>query len=273
MAALARAATTFDMTPEEAARYRTDGYIMREAVFSAAECAQIAADCEALLADLTARGDYERVRTGTFTFDRLQDLETTVKWERQVEGQVRGLEPFAHLSAPLNAWGLDPRLTAPCRAACEADEVVLFTEKLNMKRAGVGGTVELHQDYPYWAPFAPHAGRVVTAMLYLDDATRENGCLEVAAASHRAGQLPQRTDVEGFDRLQMRQDHFGDADMTVLEGTAGAVIWFSAFLAHRSAPNWSTQNRRALLYSYQPAGFPHGRVLIREARERAAKRA
>jgi len=273
MAAFAPAPALYEMTAAEAERYRQTGYLVRERVFSAAECAAIAADCEALIAELGARTDADRLKTGTFTFDRFAALETTVKWERGAEHLVRGLEPFAHLSPRLYDWAMDPRFTGPCRVGCESDEVTLFTEKLNVKRPQVGHAFELHQDFPYWEPFAPQAPRVVTAMLYLDDATRANGCLEVAPGSHTLGKLPQRTDVEGFDRLQMRQDYFGDAEMAPLEAPAGSVIWFSAFLAHRSAPNRSAQDRRALLYSYQPAGLPHARELLRAERAKSARTA
>ena len=37
------------------------------------------------------------------------------------------------------------------------------------------------------------------------------------------------------------------------------MAFFGAFLVHRSLPNRSEVDRRALLYSYQPAGYPHVR--------------
>ena len=39
-------------------------------------------------------------------------------------------------------------------------------------------------------------------MVFLDDATRQNGCLEAAPGSHKAGKHKQR-DVEGFGSLEM----------------------------------------------------------------------
>jgi ectoine hydroxylase-related dioxygenase (phytanoyl-CoA dioxygenase family) len=35
---------------------------------------------------------------------------------------------------------------------------------------------------------------------------------------------------------------------------AGTVVYFGPMLVHQSAQNFSDQQRRALLYSYQPAG-------------------
>ena len=258
-----RTQVDFAMTAPERAQLATSGYVVRESVFSKSECAAIAKDCEQLMAELIAQPRGNIIKTGSFIFEQRPEIETTVKWESQAEDLIRGLEPFAHLSAALNAWGLDPRLTDPCKAVCDADDVVLFTEKLNLKRADRGGEIQLHQDVPYWE-FSPVSARIATAMLFLDDANLQNGCLEVAPGSHTARvKYPGRTDVEGFDTLRMDDKKFDTSGMIALEVPAGSVAFFGAWLVHRSGPNKTDGDRRALLYSYQPAGNPHSRELLR----------
>ncbi len=257
----------FQMNPGERERLSRDGFVVRERVFSIGECGAIARDCETLMDSLAAGKSGTVQRTGTFIFEQRPDLETTVKWEREAEGLIR-VEPFAHLSEGLNDWGLDARLTDPCKAICGADNVVLFTEKLNLKRARRGGHIQLHQDFPYWEPFAPVANRVATAMIFLDDTSIANGCLEVAPGSHRDGKRQQRVGATGFDTLEMDPATFDVASMIPLEVPAGSVAFFGAYLVHRSGPNTSDGDRRALLYSYQPAGFPHARELLRAYREK-----
>ena len=44
-----------------------------------------------------------------------------------------------------------------------------------------------------------------------------------------------------------------------LEVPAGSVVWFGPLLVHKSEPNRSPNERRTLLYSYQPHGFDHSR--------------
>ena len=39
-----------------------------------------------------------------------------------------------------------------------------------------------------------------------------------------------------------------------VDAPAGSVLYFPALLLHRSSPNTSERQRRALLLSYQPAG-------------------
>ncbi len=51
---------------------------------------------------------------------------------------------------------------------------------------------------------------------------------------------------------------------------AGSVVFFGSLLVHRSLPNRSDKDRRALLYSYQPAGLPHALDLARAGRVEAA---
>jgi hypothetical protein len=141
-------ADVFLMNGQERAQLARDGYVVREHVFSSQETAQMAADCEQLMAELVAMKRAARPKVGGYVFEYRDELETTVKWERDVPDQPRGVEPFAHLSPALEAWGQDPRLLDPCKEVCGAEEVALFTEKLNMKRAGTGGYVQLHQDFP-----------------------------------------------------------------------------------------------------------------------------
>jgi ectoine hydroxylase-related dioxygenase (phytanoyl-CoA dioxygenase family) len=267
---LAKSPLSFAMDADEIARLAGDGFVVRESVFSRAECAAIARDCEALVADLEAARRHTKHRVGSYMFEIAREAETVVKWEPFAPEVVQGVEPFAHISPALKAWGLDARLLDPARAVVGQDDIELFTEKLNVKRAKVGGSIILHQDFPYWESMTPVAARIATAMIFLDDASVENGCLEVAAGTHKQGKWPQRADADGFGTLEMDPAAFDEARLEPLEVPAGTVAWFGAFLVHRSLPNRSDGDRRALLYSYQPAGEPHAlelNALFRGRRE------
>jgi ectoine hydroxylase-related dioxygenase (phytanoyl-CoA dioxygenase family) len=237
-----------------------NGYVLRRSVFDVRECASIVAACETLVSRLLAERRHRKLSVGSYNFELQRDLATVVKWEPGNLDMVQGVEPFAHLSDDLNRWAHDSRLLDPCKDVVGADDVILFTEKLNLKRARDGGPIVLHQDFPYWKDLTPIASRVATAMLFLDDATLENGCLEVVPGSHREG-LQQRRNVEGFGSLEMDPERYDESRLVALEVSAGAVAFFGPFLVHRSKPNTSGDDRRALLYSYQPPGNPHSREL------------
>ncbi len=235
-----------------------DGYVLRTGVFDAAELRGIRDACEALVSRVVAERRRTKHVAGAYLFELQRRLETMVKWEPDAPEVVQGLEPFAHLSPELSACALDPRLLDPIRDVVGAESVGLFTEKLNLKRGQAGGPIVLHQDFPYWIDASDDPSRIATAMLFLDAASRENGCLEVAPGSHREGERP-RQPIEGFGQFEMDAARFDLSRLTALEVPAGTVVYFGPFLVHRSLPNRSGDDRRALLFSYQPAGRDHMR--------------
>jgi hypothetical protein len=249
-------ANTFALSAAELRQLDADGVVVRESVFDPSECAAIAKDCEDLITLLEGAGRHTKHVLGSYMFEVQREAATIVKWEPDAPEVVQGVEPFAHISPALKTWGLDARLVDPCKAIVGEDDLMLFTEKLNVKRARHGGPIVLHQDFPYWENMTPIASRIATAMISLDDATIENGCLEVAPGTHKVGKWPQRVDADGFGSLEMDTDSFEMSRLRPLEVPAGTVAFFGAFLVHRSLPNRSGGDRRALLYSYQPAGQP-----------------
>ena len=225
-------ANSYALSADELRRLDVDGFVVRERVFDAAECAAIAQDCEDLISRLEQAGRRTKHVVGSYMFEIQRDAATVVKWEPDAPEVVQGVEPFAHISPALKAWGLDPRLVDPCKAIVGGDELMLFTEKLNVKRARHGGPIVLHQDFPYWENLTPVARSIATAMVFLDDATIANGCLEVAPGTHKAGKWPQRTDADGFAAWRWTS---GPSTL------AGCSRWRSRPGRWRSsAPSWCT---------------------------------
>jgi len=93
--------------------------------------------------------------------------------------------------------------------------------------------------------------------VYLDDSSVENGCTWVVPASHRSGKWRTRHDADEFGNNEIDQSAYPDTKPIPVEVPAGSTVSFGAFLVHMSTPNPSDKDRRALLYSYQPAGRPH----------------
>lgn len=243
----------FRLSGDEIRSFERDGFLLRRAVFTADEAEQMAAECERLVTELVRDRRSRRIRAGSYVFEPDAAHEVMIKWEGDSD-VVHGIEPFAHLSEPLRTWGLDCRLVDPMRDILDTPEPALFTEKLNLKRPRHGGPNPLHQDYPYWTDVAEDASQVATTIVYLDDATTENGCTWVVPGSHRAGAWKTRGDSDDFGNLEIDVSAYPDAEPIPIEVAAGSVVSFGAFLVHQSTPNTSEKRRRALLYSYQPAG-------------------
>ena len=139
----------------------------------------------------------------------------------------------------------DARLTGPVCDVLGTDALGPFTSKLNLKRAREGSEFPWHQDFPYWYVAAGHAAAdVVTAIVFLDDATESNGAVRVIPGSHRNGPAPRNPhDPTRFLADAAKLDT--DSEI-IVEVPAGSVLWFGAYLVHRSSPNTSGQHRRAV---------------------------
>ncbi len=247
-----RASHRLDASERE--KLESQGFVVREREFDESELARLRADCEAMVKRVTdASAGRRKVAVGSYMFQLERGLVTMVKWEPAFPDVVQGVEPFAHFDERLRDWAADPRFVEPMKDVVGAEELSLFTEKLNVKRARTGGPIVLHQDYPYWTENSDGAADIATAIVFLDDATRANGCLEVLPGSHTGGVRPQRK-VEGFGSLEMELEGFDESRLVPLEVPAGSQVFFGSLLVHRSLPNLSDQDRRVLLFSYQPAG-------------------
>jgi len=188
---------------------------------------------------------------------RLQELAgTTIHWEPDAPDPViRSLSPVTHLDPRLDALWTDARLTEPMCELLEANEVGPFTSGLNLKKAGVGSEFRWHQDYTFWhCCSGPRAREIASALIFLDDAEADNGPLCLLPGSHLCGPLP-RDPADPTGQLA-DQSLIEDSDAVTIIVDAGSVLMFSALLLHRSPPNRSRKDRRALRLCFQPAGRP-----------------
>src|SRR5260221_12551424 len=98
--------TSYVMTAAEREQLVRDGYVVRERVFDAVECAAIAKDCEDLVTMLENAKRGEKVVVGSYMFEAEKEAGTVVKWEPFHPDVGQGVDPFAHISKLLNRWGL-----------------------------------------------------------------------------------------------------------------------------------------------------------------------
>lgn len=118
------------------------------------------------------------------------------------------------------------------------EPAVLYKEKVNYKLPGGAGYAP-HQDAPAYRFVETH----VSCMVAIDDATLDNGCLEVVEGHHREV-LP--VDDEGCIRAEVVEA----LEWTPVEVRAGQTLWFHSRTPHRSGPNHSDRPRRALYPTY-----------------------
>lgn len=123
------------------------------------------------------------------------------------------------------------------------EPAVLFKEKINFKMPG-GAGFEPHQDQQAgWSVFAP---LFVTALVCIDPATIENGCLEMADAPRFAGLI-------GEEWKPLTDAEMASFALHPLPGQPGDVVFFDSFVPHASKPNLTDRQRRALYVTYNRA--------------------
>ena len=145
---------------------------------------------------------------------------------------IQRIENFCPFHAGFDAAVREGALTR-WTAALLGGPVVLFKDKVNFKMPGAPG-FKAHQDQQAgWSRYAPI---FVTAMVSLDPATLENGCLEVAPGRHAEGLLGQ--EWKPLDEASL--------DMQAIPTDPGDVIFFDSFAPHASKPNLTDRPRRIL---------------------------
>lgn len=244
------------LTDDERASYERDGFLVREKAFSRDEIEELRTATEELCSDVAAvAGTHKHKVSRHYIFEPARTKDIIIKWEPGSEDVIQGLEPFAHLHPTFTRYIDHPAFVEPSAGLLGIPEVAIFTEKLNVKRAHVGGSYALHQDYPYWIDAADDAVNMVTVWVALDDATKENGALEVLPGSHRSGQVAGKDSEMPFERNEIDERTIDVDAMVSVEVPAGGAVFFGPFLVHRSAPNHSDADRRAVLYTYQAPGL------------------
>ena len=119
--------------------------------------------------------------------------------------------------------------------------------KVNSKLPGAATQVKFHQDFT----FQPMTNDdMITALLFVDDVTLENGPLEVVPGSHRGPlySLWHNGVFTGAVADVIVEEHKGK--IVKCTGAAGSVCLMHASLLHGSAPNQSNKPRTLYIVTY-----------------------
>jgi len=253
----------FFLTNSELSDYQAKGFLIRERVFSATELSQFrsaAQNAQKDALELVQHGAVQGREIQPYVLDgnRFADIDfITVQFEHGVANDtVRVIEPVNELSQQFNALIDEPRLAQPMQQIIGVDELALWTAKLNLKPAREGSGFRWHQDSPYWIHDCDHVDQLPNVMVLFDDADVSNGCLRVIQGSHKNGRLPGCEDGSQLQGFFTHPNAFSEQDQVLMEAPAGSVVFFDPHIVHGSQPNYSDAPRRAIIITYQPAGYP-----------------
>jgi hypothetical protein len=207
------------LSREQIRQFNADGYLTGLRVFSSAEMAEHRQYFDALLARVLADGgDSYSISTAHLKYGKVYDL-------------------LAH-----------PKIVVYV-ADLLGENVIGWGSHYFCKLPHDGKAVAWHQDASYW-PLTP--SKTVTVWLAIDDADRENACMQFLPGSHLAGHLEFRRSADSeanvLDQTVEDVERYG-APIDV-ELAAGEISIHNDLLLHGSEANNSDRRRCGLTLRY-----------------------
>ncbi|MBX6373713.1 MAG: phytanoyl-CoA dioxygenase family protein [Acetobacteraceae bacterium] len=225
---MATAAQGGPLSAEDLAQYARTGWVAARGFFDAAEVAAISAWTDELLAMPEVPGRHMVYREDSLLGDG-----------RRV---VQRIENFCPYHPGFDALVRGGRLRDAVEQLMDGP-VCLFKEKINFKMPG-GAGFEPHQDQQAgWSAYAPI---FVTAMVSIDRATIENGCLEMADAPRLAGLI-------GEEWRPLTAEQMASFALVPVPTEPGDVLFFDSYVPHASKANLTGEARRILYLTYNRA--------------------
>jgi hypothetical protein len=203
--------------------FRRTGFLVVPGLFSPAEAEELRAWAD------EAQAWPERRGGAWMYFEETDDGRRLLNRMERVVAHHQG---FARVAA-------DARMQGAC-GQLFGEPALLFKDKINFKLPG-GGGFEAHQDVQ--AGWARYGQLHITALISLDPATLENGCLEMAASVHDRGLL-------GSEWAPLNDADLAGVEFQPITAEPGDAVFFDSFAPHRSAANLTNERRRVLYITY-----------------------
>jgi len=235
--------TRLDETDLE--HFRVHGYLAMNGLLTPAEIE----DSKAALSDLA----HHRTPWNKRVWSQEEPYFASGGQEARVDDpelRIRKLAFFVDLDPRLGHVATHPRLRALVDQLIGAGGRMIQDMAL-LKPPFRGSEKPWHQDAAYfdWTPLES----VVGTWIALDEATIDNGCMQVIPGTHVQGPAP---------HFHVRDCQLADQRVQVGQAVTiplrpGGVLFFSALLHHGTPPNMSPARRRALQFHYAAANCQH----------------
>jgi hypothetical protein len=176
-------------------------------------------------------------------------VEQTGEEKAEVQAKVtkkkvlQRIENFVQYNPGLDFICNGDKLVKSCSQLFQ-EKALLYKEKVNYKLPGGAGFAP-HQDVAAgWKMYGQSLH--ISVLVCIDQATLENGCLEVAFGEHRRGMLSEPWKELSHDVCQKLK-------FEPIQTHPGDVIFFDSYVPHQSQPNRTSKPRRVLYATYAKA--------------------
>ena len=219
------------LTEEQRSDYERDGYIVVRNLFSEEEIG---------LLGKAARNDNEMDKSSSERDDGEGNAVRLALWNHPGDG-IYGM--FARCRKMVD------RVEEILR-----EEVYHYHSKMILKDAKVGGAWAWHQDYGYWYQNGVLSPNLCSVMIAVDQATTENGCMQVIKGSHKLGRINHilSGDQAGAD-MERVEEAKKRLDLVHVTMEPGDALFFHSNTLHASDANESDHPRWAMICCYNAA--------------------
>ncbi len=199
-----------------------------------------------------------------FSREEVNLLLETYKQDKLVKDSAINVDDNSGLNTKLSLWykSGDDIYGAFSRSERVVDglEIILggkpalYHTKFMQKEPRVGGAWEWHQDYGYWYDNGFLLPEMLSVMVAVTRATKENGCLQVLRGSHKIGRINHGSTGEqiGADMKRVNAA-MKTMELVYVELEPGDTLYFHGNLLHRSDANKSDTARFSLISAYNLA--------------------
>ncbi|TYK67208.1 phytanoyl-CoA dioxygenase family protein [Colwellia echini] len=217
------------LTSEQIDQFNEDGYVIAKGYFN--------------------KKEIDRLSEVAFNDPRLQNN----AWhQKDSSGKVSKVCIWQETTDDLySMFSRSHRLVDSCEAIM-GEEMYHTSTKVMMKEPKVGGAWEWHQDFGYWhhdnQMLHPKA---ISCMVAINQATEENGCLQVLKGSHKLGRLNHnRTGDQKGAELKFVEQAMKHHELVYVELEPGDTLFFHCNLLHKSNQNKSDHPRWSMISAY-----------------------
>ena len=185
----------------------------------------------------------------------LNEVNSVISTKKNSKASIMEMEPdednsVRRLYEPCSNYSMCKKLSESkklldCIEQLIGENIVFHYSKLNMKPPRVGSVVEWHQDLTYY-PLTNQDSLAV--LIYLDNASIENGCLQIIKKSHVDGIKNHNKNGIFQGRVMEKVD---EDNVEYIEASAGTAIFMHCMSLHSSTKNKSKNFRRTLIMSYR----------------------
>jgi len=230
------------LTDEQFEQYQTDGYIVVEDALSPETVDRV----KTRLREYT-HGDREATGFQSQLEPAVERGEVTVEDEGDAVRKFEGLGMVERDDVFRSA--AEHETIVDTTAQLLGPNLKLLRSAAMFKPPAVGSEKGFHQDAAYY-PIQPMDH--VTVWIALDEATTENGCMNVVPGAHKDGLLGHEA-VEYDTDIVIADRDFERSDAVPVPMDAGDALFTHCLVPHFTAPNTTETWRRALIMSYMDA--------------------